>query len=150
MAVLMLKKSLVDDLTDHQRRVSRLLSPVRVGSPFGPYTPDGVNLWFLYESEWWTCEDAAYGAVLLRELLNVPTSIDVPQLPPNYPEDQWEEVLDETRAELRAWIEEQGVVWPITIPEGEDPWEYVLSENNAPAELKMFESLPETWSVVEL
>lgn len=125
-------------MTTKQKRLARwslasvgLIDPARFIAP-------GGNVWLVYDDHRIDLRDVAYFGKFANLLASLPAEWD----PPDGLDDA---TAAEIRALLRGYLDSR-VVWPVSVPEAEDPWMYVLGAQNAPAGVAASAGVPSNWT----
>lgn len=140
MATVALRRTAVQAMTVRQRRLARwVLSQIGLVEP-APYLAPGGNVWLVFDDHRISLHDVAYLGCFAANLANIPAGYTPP-----------DDLSDATASEIRAWIRAylvQHVVWPVSVPEGADPWQAVLDAQGAPAAVRAGNGVPDTWTPV--
>lgn len=141
MPAIAIRQSAVQAMTVKQRRIARwVLSSVGLTAP-AAFTAPGGNVWLVFDDHRIDLRDVAYFGRFAALLAQLPAGWDPP--------DGWDDLTaGQVRALVREWLSSR-VVWPVDVPEGEDPWQTVLDAQNAPAGVRAGNSVPTTWVPVE-
>lgn len=134
-AYLAIRKSAWAAATSRQRELARVvLSFVRVGVPAS--WADGTNEWWVSGDHRFSLQDCAYLSTFFANIASVP---------PSYDPDEHTEA--ENRIAARNFCQNNGLVWPVEIPEEDpNPWQTVRAANNAPVWFQMNGFIPDIWS----
>ena len=127
-------------MTAKQRKASRwALEIVGIVDP-AAFTAPGGNVWYVFDDHRIDLRDVAYFGKFADRLASLPAGYEPPDA-----------LDDATAAEIRAWLRAylvQHVVWPVSVPEGEDPWMTVLAAQGAPASIAAGAGVPSNWTPV--
>lgn len=138
MPAIALRLTAAQAMTNTQRKLARrALASVGLIEP-ARFTAPGGNVWLVFDDHRIDLRDVAYFGAFARRLADLPPGYDPP-----------DSLDDATAAEARAWLRDKLddlVVWPVTAPEGEDPWMYVLGEQDAPASVAAGAGVPDNWT----
>lgn len=141
MPAIAIRQSAVNAMSAQQKRLARwVLEEVGLIDP-AKFTAPGGAVWFIFDDHRITLKDVAYFGCFAAKLASIPTNWTPPDA-----------LDDATAAEARAWVRQklaQFVVWPVTIPDGADPYQTVLTAQNAPAAVKAGSEVPASWVPVE-
>ena len=145
MAALALRKSTWDGGSANLRAIFRTLGGyyLGLGSP-ATYT-DGTNEWYVFDDTRFEVRPLCYFACLAANVGSIPAGYQVDESNPR-----------KTRDDAMFWLESPARTTPLVLPGAiaypdpdPNPWQTILDANGAPAWLKMADSVPANWTVVE-
>ena len=150
MAVIGVRKSVFDGLSAGRKLVFRwALSKLNLGDP--AVWSDGSNEWYVSEDTRIGLKDAAILGSVAAGIASLPADWTLPTIT-LYDGDGRVvgSVVDYAKAKQQVYdFVKDVLVWPVDVPEGDDPWSVVLAAQATPAALRMADHVPESWSVVE-
>ena len=140
MPAIAIRQTAVQAMTVRQRKLARwALAAVGIVEP-AQFAAPGGNVWYIFDDHRIRLVDVAYFGTFAAKLAEIPNGYDPPDA-----------LDDASAAEIRARVRDklaQWVVWPVSVPEGEDPWMYVLGEQDAPASVAAGAGVPANWTPV--
>lgn len=119
-----IRKNAWDSATAIQKKIARKTTRCVLGSP-ALYEQANHTQWLIFDDEELDLLDGAYLATLCAGLASVPE----------------QQLENATRQQIINYLQ-ANVAWPVTVPSGSNPFDTVLAANNAPAWLKMRDSVP--------
>lgn len=138
MPVIAIRQSAAQAMTARQRKLARwVLKKVGLIDP-AQFTAPGGNVWLVFDDEEIDLEDVAYFGRFAALLASIPNGYDPPDQLDNA-------TAGQARTFVRNWLVNH-IVWPVVVPEGQDPYGTVLAAQSAPASVQAAGGVPSTWT----